>query len=65
MCVIVILMQWIVWNSVLLWNGSVRLNNSPQMFEEYCYMILKLFLMKNLALEEIQKMWYNCVVLNG
>lgn len=60
MCGIVTLMQSIVWNSVLLWSGSMRSNNSPQTFGAFCYMTLKLFHAKNLTLAKILKMWYNC-----
>ena len=65
MCGTVVLTLWIVWNFVWLWNGSRRSNSSPQMFEEFCYMTMKLFRVKIPALEKNRKMWYNCVRLLG
>ena len=35
------------------------------MFEEFCYVTMKLFRVKIPALEKIRKMWYNCVSLLG
>ena len=35
------------------------------MFEEFCYVTMKLFRVKNPALEKNRKMWYNCVSLLG